>query len=71
MKINQWLYADPTDGPSTSIIPILVKQFPDAVLCTSFDQLRRSIKTEGKHTVLILPQLGAPDRKLSKSIRKG
>jgi len=70
MKINQWLYADPTDGPSTSMIPILVEQFPDAVLCTSFDQLRRSIKTEGKHTVLILPQLGAPDRKLSKRIRK-
>ena len=55
MNVNQWLYIDPNDGPSISLIPILAKQFPDAIVCTSFDQLCNSIKIDGKHVVLILP----------------
>lgn len=71
MKINQWLYADPADGPSQSLIPILVKQFPDAVICTSFDQLCDYVDAEGKNVVLILPPQ-APDMDLdqARSIRK-
>ena len=48
MKINQWLYADPNDGPSISLIPILAKQFPAAVVCTSFDQVCDSVVAEVK-----------------------
>ena len=71
MKINQWLYVDPADGPSISLIPILAKQFPAAVVCTSFDQLCNSIKGEGKHTVLILlPQAPSIDIEQARSIRK-
>ena len=71
MKINQWLYVDPNDGPSISLIPILVKQFPDAVLCTSFDQVCDCVNAEGRHVVLILPPQ-APDMDLdqARSIRK-
>ena len=71
MKINQWLYVDPNDGPSISLIPILVKQFPDAVLCTSFDQVCDCVNAEGQHVVLILPPQ-APDMDLdqARSIRK-
>ena len=71
MNINQWLYVDPADGPSISLIPILVKQFPDAVLCTSFDQLCNCINSQGRHVALILPPQ-APDMVLdqSRSIRK-
>ena len=71
MKTNQWLYVDPNDGPSISLIPILVKQFPDAVVCTSFDQLCHCIESDGKHTALILPPQ-APDMDLdqARSIRK-
>ena len=71
MKISQWLYIDPADGPSISLIPILVNQFPDAVVCTSFDQLCDCVSAKGKHAVLILPPQ-APDMDLdqSRSIRK-
>jgi hypothetical protein len=71
MKINQWLYVDPNDGPSISLIPILIKQFPDAVLCTSFDQVCDCVNAEGRHVVLILPPQ-APDMDLdqARSIRK-
>ena len=71
MKINQWLYVNPADGPSMSLIPILVKQFPDAVLCTSFDQVCDCVNAEGRHVVLILPPQ-APDMELdqARSIRK-
>jgi hypothetical protein len=71
MNVNQWLYIDVNDGPSISLIPILVKQFPAAVVCTSFDQVCDSVVTEGKHVVLILPPQ-APDMDLdqSKSVRK-
>ena len=71
MKINQWLYVNPADGPSISLIPILVKQFPDAVLCTSFDQVCDCVNAEGRHVVLILPPQ-APDMDLdqARSIRK-
>ena len=71
MKINQWLYVDPADGPSISLIPVLVKQFPDAVLCTSFDQVCDCVNAEGRHVVLILPPQ-APDMDLdqARSIRK-
>ena len=71
MKINQWLYADPDDGPSQSLIPIVAKQFPDAVLCTSFDQLCQCIAAEGRHVALILPPQ-APDMDLDQAriIRK-
>ena len=71
MKINQWLYVDPADGPSISLIPILVKQFPGAVLCTSFDQVCDCVNAEGRHVVLILPPQ-APDMDLdqARSIRK-
>jgi len=71
MKINQWLYVDPNDGPSISLIPILVKQFPDAVVCTSFDQVCDYINTEGRHVVLILPpQSPAMELDQARSIRK-
>ena len=71
MKINQWLYVDPADSPSISLIPILAKQFPAAVVCTSFDQLCNSINGEGKHTVLILlPQASSIDIEQARSIRK-
>jgi len=71
MNVNQWLYADPADGPSQSLIPILVNQFPDAVVCTSFDQLCDCVNAEGQHVVLILPPQ-APDMDLdqARSIRK-
>lgn len=71
MKINQWLYVDPNDGPSKSLIPILVKQFPDAVVCTSFDQVCDCVNANGQHVVLILPPQ-APDMELdqARSIRK-
>jgi hypothetical protein len=71
MKINQWLYVDLDDGPSISLIPILVNQFPDAVVCTSFDQVCDRVNDEGKHVVLILPPQ-APDMDLdqARSIRK-
>jgi hypothetical protein len=71
MKVNCWLYVDPKDGPSQSLIPILVKQFPDAVKCTSFDQLCNNIKIDGQHVVLILPPQ-APDMDLdqARSLRK-
>ena len=71
MKISRWLYVDPNDGPSESLIPILVNQFPDAVVCESFAVLCDCIKTDGHHVVLILP-LRAPsiDLDLAKSIRK-
>lgn len=71
MKINQWLYVDPDDGPSQSLIPILVKQFPDAVLCTSFDQLANCVKGDGAHVAMILPPQ-APDMDLdqARTIRK-
>ena len=71
MKINQWLYADPADGPSISLIPILVKQFPAAVPCASFDQVCDSVVAEGKHVVLILPpQAPNMDLDQARSIRK-
>ena len=71
MKINQWLYVDSNDGPSTSLIPILVKQFPHAILCTSFDQLCNCIGTDGKHVALILPpQASNMSLDQSRSIRK-
>ena len=70
MKINQWLYADPDDGPSTFLIPILVKQFPDAVLCTSFKQVCDCVNAEGRHVVLILPPQAPDDLDQAKSIRK-
>ena len=71
MKINQWLYVDSNDGPSTSLIPILVNQFPDAVICTSFDQLCLCVDTGSKHTVLILPpQAPSIDIDQARSIRK-
>ena len=70
MKINQWLYVDPADGPSISLIPILAKQFSDAVMCASFDQLCLSIKTGSKHTVLILPpQAPSIDIEQARNIR--
>ena len=68
MKINQWLYIDPNDGPSISLIPILIKQFPDAVVCESFDRLCECIKTDGQHVVLILPAQ-APDMDLEQARR--
>jgi hypothetical protein len=70
MKINQWLYVDPDDGPSTFLIPILVKQFPDAVLCTSFKQVCDCINSKGRHVVLILPPQAPDDLDQAKSIRK-
>jgi hypothetical protein len=71
MKINQWLYVDPADGPSISLIPILVKQFPDAVLCTSFDQVCDCVNANGRHVVLILPpQAPNMDMDQFSSIRK-
>ena len=69
MKTNQWLYVDPTDGPSASLIPILIKQFPASVLCTSFDQVCNCINAEGKHVVLILPPQ-APDQDQARTIKK-
>ena len=71
MKIYQWLYVDANDGPSISLIPILAKQFPAAVVCTSFDQVCDSVVAEGKHVVLILPpQAPNMDLDQSRSIRK-
>ena len=70
MKINQWLYAHPDDGPSIALIPILVKQFPDAVLCASFDQLCNYIDVENKRVVLILPPQAPADLDQARSIRK-
>ena len=66
MKIKQWLYVDPADGPSISLIPILVEQFSDAVLCTSFDQVCDCVNAEGRHVVLILPPQ-APDMDLDQA----
>lgn len=71
MRINYWLYADPEDGPTTEFIPILTEQFPEAVLCTSFDQLCNSINSEGQHAVLIFsPQAPAIGLDQARSIRK-
>ena len=71
MNSNQWLYIDPNDGPSLALIPILVKQFPLAVICNRFDQVCAKVSTQGKHTVLILPPQ-APDMDLdqARNIRK-
>ena len=71
MMINYWLYADPTDGPTTEFLPILIKQFPAAVLCTSFDQLCNSINSAGPHVVLIFsPQAPAIGLEQARRIRK-
>jgi hypothetical protein len=69
MKTKQWLYVDPKDGPSASLIPILVKQFSASVLCTSFDQVCDCINAEGKHVVLILPPQ-ALDQDQARTIKK-
>jgi hypothetical protein len=71
MKINYWFYADPNDGPTTEFLPVLFKQFPDAVLCTSFDQLCNNIKGDGKHAVLIFfPQSPVVSPEQARSIRR-
>ena len=56
MNITQWLYADPADGPSQPLLPILQCQFPNATLCSDFEQILNNINTSiGKHVVLMLP----------------
>ena len=57
MNIVQWLYADPADGPSQPLLPILQYQFPNATLCSDFEQILNNINTwPGKHVVLMLPR---------------
>jgi hypothetical protein len=57
MNIVQWLYADPADGPSQPLLPILQRQFPTATLCSNVEQILNNIDTKpGKHVVLMLPR---------------
>ena len=71
MTVNYWLYADPADGPSMSMIPILIGQFPQAQLSTNFDQLCNEISDTPKPVVLILPpQAPNMDPDQARSIRK-
>jgi len=70
MKINYWFYAHPNDGPTTEFLLVLFKQFPDAVLCTSFDQLWHNINGDGKHVVLIFSPQAPINLDQARSIRK-
>jgi hypothetical protein len=54
--INFCLYADPTDGPSSFVIPIISQQFPTAVLCTTFSEVETEIDKPGTWAVLVLPR---------------
>jgi len=59
--INFCLYADPNDGPTTFLIPIISQQFPTAVLCDTFSKVKNQIACSDSHVVLFLPkQSGAP-----------
>lgn len=49
-------YADPDDGPSSLLIPIISRQFPSAILCTTFSDVKREIAKPGTRTVLMLPR---------------
>ena len=57
MIVNQWLYADPADGPSQPILRILTQQFANAILCSDVKKILKNIDTiPGKHVVLIVPR---------------
>jgi hypothetical protein len=70
MKINYWLYAHTNDGPTTEFLPVLIAQFPDAILCTSFDQLCHNTNSQGRHVALIFPPQASPDLDQARRIRK-
>ena len=60
--INFCLYADPNDGPTTFLIPIISQQFPTAVLCDTFSKVENQIACSDNHVVLFLPkQSGVPN----------
>ena len=46
MTVHYWLYTDPNDSKSNSIIGVVKTQFPQLVYCSNFDQLQYNILSD-------------------------
>lgn len=65
MNPKYWLYANPSDGPSSDIIKTLTNKFPQVVCCTSLEQLLQLISNDDQHIVFTIQptDVSNPDRK--------
>jgi hypothetical protein len=54
MTVHYWLYTDPNDSKSNSIIGVVKTQFPQLVYCSDFDQLQYNISTHEQHIVFLI-----------------
>lgn len=54
MKTNYWLHADLNDGKTGEVIEVIKTQFPQAVICGSFDQLMIQIDNDQSHVVFLI-----------------
>jgi hypothetical protein len=53
--IDFCLYADPNDGPSQQLVPIIASQFSPSVMCSTFEEVENKLGESQNCVVLMVP----------------
>jgi hypothetical protein len=53
--IDFCLYADPNDGPSQRLVPIIASQFSPSVMCSTFEEVENKLGESQNCVVLMVP----------------